>query len=324
MNISDPVGVLIILNWRNVPDTIECLEFLGESRAPVLVVDNGSGGGAAEELCSYIEQSGHANYHWLALEKNFGFSGGMNRGIRHAAEVLDADAVLLLNSDARCSSEVVDELLAYVASSSELGLVSGLVLFGAGDDRVWFAGGYINKLRGQAVVPHFRERWSSLVQPAADAQESEFVSLAAAALRIDTFRHVGDLDEDFFFGYEEWDYSLRCRAAGYRNEYLPSAVIYHSGDGSHDNFEPAYIYNSYRNKLTFQYKHIGRFFWLWVLWFAAYALTALPRRVSRLNAGRVSTSDVRRAATWAIWDFFRLGRRMTEAQLQDYRSRASR
>lgn len=313
-------GAVIVLNWRNSAETIRCLEYLEPLSDPVLVIDNGSGDGSVEHLSAYIANL--SGGHLLVLERNFGFAGGMNRGIEYAAQVLGADAVLLLNNDARCPPATAARLLSYAMETDGLGLVTGVVLFAPDDDRVWFAGGYLDKWRGQAVVPEFKRRWSE-VPPRSDPQVSEFVSLAAAAFRVDTFERVGPLDEDFFFGYEEWDYSKRCIDAELKNQYLPSCVLYHSGDGSHDNFAPTYIYNSYRNKLTYQVKHLGRLFAPWLCIFCLYSAIWLPKRITRLNGARVRTADVRHAVAWAIMDFFRLGRRVTEDQLSSYQRRIS-
>ena len=72
---------VVLLNWRNFDDTLECMESLisSQSDCAILVVDNDSGDGSAERL----EATGLATV-VLRSGGNLGFSGGNNVGLRWA------------------------------------------------------------------------------------------------------------------------------------------------------------------------------------------------------------------------------------------------
>ena len=70
---------------------------------------------------------------------------------------------------------------------------------------------------------------------------------------------------------EDWATSIKLQAAGYKLYYFPEFLAYHSADGSHWNYDPKFVYNSYRNKLIFQEKYLPRFtFALWKFVFGVY------------------------------------------------------
>ena len=91
---------IIVLNWNNWHETIACLESLRGVTSPrwqAVVVDNGSTDDSVAQIRAWAEQCG-----WpvvdaagddgcglgplalLSTERNLGYTGGNNAGIRHA------------------------------------------------------------------------------------------------------------------------------------------------------------------------------------------------------------------------------------------------
>lgn len=97
---------------------------------------------------------------------------------------------------------------------------------------------------------------------------------------------VGLLSEDYFFGVEEWEFSVRARRAGFKLFYVPGFLGAHEADGSHWNYDPKFVYNSYRNKLIFQQSHLPRL--LFPVWKAAFAFYGkhFARRARQRLIGR--------------------------------------
>jgi GT2 family glycosyltransferase len=147
-----------------------------------------------------------------------------------------------------------------------------------------------------------------------------FVSLALAFLRRDVLEGVGLLNEDFFFGAEEWDYSLRVRRAGYDLVFDPEVRAMHTGGGSHSNSDPMWIYNGYRNKIAFQYRYLSRpLFALWLIIFHFYTAVVGPLVVPRLHKTAPSRRALRRSGMQAIRDFHRYGPRVELTHLEEFR-----
>ena len=79
----------VVLSWNGREDTLACLRSLEGEDVEVIVVDNASEDRTAEAV---------TGVELIRNERNLGYAGGMNVGIRRALE-RGADAVLLLNND---------------------------------------------------------------------------------------------------------------------------------------------------------------------------------------------------------------------------------
>ena len=153
------------------------------------------------------------------------------------------------------------------------------------------------------------------------ARDVTFVSLAFAVTRRDVIERVGLVANEYFFGQEEWDYSLRVRKSGYRLRYEPSIGCIHGGDGSHNNSSPEFVYNGYRNKLIFQQRYLPRWaFPVWRMAFGLYARTILPPTCVWIRGTKLPIRLLRFCALEALRDHTP-GRRIEEADLLDFRQR---
>ena len=86
MNKNDVVAI-IVLNYNKKKDILECLDSifnLDYNEFEVIVVDNGSSDGSAEEI-----KTKYPNVHLIESKKNLGASGGRNLGIKYATENFD-------------------------------------------------------------------------------------------------------------------------------------------------------------------------------------------------------------------------------------------
>lgn len=91
---------IVILNYLNYKDTIECVESIAIDRYPVkeiIVVDNGSPNDSKAKLEERFRNM--TGVHFVANAENVGFARGNNLGIRYATEILGCRFVLLVNND---------------------------------------------------------------------------------------------------------------------------------------------------------------------------------------------------------------------------------
>ena len=261
------VGAIIILNWRKADMTVavaRSLESLGDWE--VVVVDNGSGDGSADII------EGETSATVLRLPENVGFARGVNAGLRYVLST-GAQFVAFVNNDALVHPSAFRHAQAALAPDPGIGLLGGRI--DRPDGSSWYGGGSLHLVRGAvSAVPRRRADVER-------ARDVTFVTLAFAITRADVIRHVGLLAEEYFFGQEEWDYSLRMRRAGYRLRYEPDVHCVHGGDGSHNNLSPQFVYNGYRNKILFQEKYLPRpAFLMWRTAFFIYALVGTSVRAA--------------------------------------------
>ena len=95
----DKIGI-VILNYLNYKDTIECVESIAIDEYPakeIIIVDNGSPNSSKAELEEKFTNIG--GIHLLFSDQNEGFARGNNIGIRHAIDHLKCNFVLLVNND---------------------------------------------------------------------------------------------------------------------------------------------------------------------------------------------------------------------------------
>ncbi len=234
---SLPQVCVIVLNWKNFPDTKNCLDSLEQSTYPnlrIIVVDNCSNDNSVERL-----RKEYPHLPLIVNNQNLGFARGCNVGIRQALRDRQCAYVLLLNNDAVVCKDSLLEAIEFAESDGRIGVISGKILLFEVD-------------RGQYETPC----------------EVGFATGALMLIKREVLERVGLLPEEYFFGIEEWDYSFNVRRSGYRLCYVPKFVAYHKADGSHWNYDPKFVYNSYRNKLIFQEKYLP---WgLFPLWKAVF------------------------------------------------------
>ena len=275
---SNPKVSIVILNWNNFRDTTRCIESAlscGYRHLEVIVVDNSSTDGSVERIASQFP-----GLQIVRNESNLGFSRGCNRGIQAALKDPQCRFVLLLNND--CTLQPGGLVLAVRAMtrSSDIGVVTGKVYFGDGSRRIWHAGGRVSLFAGQAVARGFREIDIGQFDNESD---TGWASGAMMLVSREVLAKVGMLPEEYFFGVEEWDYSLAVLRNGFRIRYVPTFVGFHSGGGSHHNHDPKFVYNYYRNKLIFQQRQLGTFlFYLWLIPFRTYLNLRMRRHVQRI------------------------------------------
>lgn len=215
--------VVVVLNWHGRTDTLTCVESLvtGSPEAEVLVVDNGSADGT---LAAVAERWPAA--HVLALARNHGFSGGMNRGIRHALESLDAGTVTILNNDTVIAPGTMAALAA-IAASAPLA-VSPVVRYRDAPERIWFGGGSLDVANG---FP-FHTAPEDLAPCVAGVRPSTVLAGCCITARSETWRRVGLFDERFFLNFEDSEWSLRATGRGVRLVVACDVEILHAVSAS--------------------------------------------------------------------------------------------
>ena len=232
-----------------------------------MVIDNGSGDGSPDA----IERT-YPDVPIVRLPQNEGFARGTNAGLSWVLAHDEYDTVVFLNNDARLSDDDLLRAVYMVRNDRSIGLLTGKILHP--DGRLWYGGGRLRRWRGGVdIFGAGRQDHGQCDSP----RDVTFISLAFAVTRRDVIERVGLLANEYFFGQEEWDYSLRMRKAGYRLRYEPSVGCVHGGDGSHNNSAPEFVYNGYRNKLIFQQHYLPCWaFPVWRMAFVLYARTIQP------------------------------------------------
>lgn len=213
----------------------------------VIVVDNGSNDGSADEA----ERAFGDRIRIIRTGRNLGFAGGNNVGFAHAT----GDWMFLLNSDAVCDPNVVEDLMTFVADRPDVGQLACRVL--------------------QAGQPHFFDSVGLLLYPDGvcrsrgweekdlgqyDRPEEVIAPHGCAcALRASMLKQIGGFDEDFFCYLEDMDLGVRGQLAGWKCWYVPTARILHRKSATAGNYSVFKAFHVERNRIYCLWKWIPRF-----------------------------------------------------------------
>ncbi|MGG4405951.1 glycosyltransferase family 2 protein [Geobacillus stearothermophilus] len=241
---SFPLVYVILLNYNGYKDTIECIESLEKVTYPnmkIVIVDNNSTDGSEQIIKEKFPQ-----HTFIQTGDNLGFAGGNNVGINYALEQ-GADYVCLLNNDTVVEKDFLDKLVETAEKDETIGIVGGTILQYEDNKKIWYAGGYFNRIGGKAV--HIKKLPKQILN------EVTFITGCLQLIRRKVLLEVGLLPEEYFLYYEDLDYCMQVRNKGYRLIYDKRAVIYHKCGGTASYKSPISIYYSNRNRLIFYKKY---------------------------------------------------------------------
>ncbi len=222
---------IIIVSWNVRELLLACLSALpaaiGETLSyEIIVVDNASSDGtvaAVEAACPEVKI--------IANRDNMGFTAGNNQGLAEA----QGRYVLFLNPDTQPLPGSIAELVRFLESSPDVGIVG---------PRLWYGDGRPQPSRRRfptlpilftesTIIQHYCpnlplfKRFVMADQPDDTPQEVDWLVGAALLARREVIAQIGPWDEAFFMYSEELDWCKRAKEAGWRIAYNPAAEIIH-------------------------------------------------------------------------------------------------
>ncbi|MGK2848584.1 MAG: glycosyltransferase family 2 protein [Minisyncoccota bacterium] len=217
MEMFPKVGI-IVLNYNGAEYLLACLQSLYDLEYPykdIIVVDNNS-----DDQSMAMAQHSFPQLSFIKNEENYGFARGMNIGIIHAL-TRGAEWCWLFNADAKADRQSLKCLI--LASRQSASVLLSPTIFETQRNRLWFAKGRVNffRMRAEHVLPTKEECGM-------DQYPSDFLTGCAMLIHRDLIKHIGFLDERFFLYYEDVDYSLRARQAGFIPRVVTDARVEHS------------------------------------------------------------------------------------------------
>jgi len=228
-----PLVCAIVLNWNGgdaVPACLRSLEKSTYAALHVVVVDNGSTDGSISKIVEALSTRGGSGT-LLCNGRNLGFTGGVAVGLREALR-RDARYVLLLNDDATLDPACLTTLVLALEGRPDAGLAGPRIVWADRRDRLWSAGMSVSW--ASATVYAHRDERAGTVGTIDPTARRLVQGLSGCALLVDRamIDAVGFLDERYFAYYEDLDWCLRARAAGWRSLYVGDAVAAHAGSVS--------------------------------------------------------------------------------------------
>ena len=210
------VTSIIILSYNGLEYTQLCLQSIRKNTKPgtyeIIVVDNGSTDGSAEWLASQTD------IRCIFNKKNVGFPKGCNQGLK----IAKGTDLLLLNNDTIVTPHWLDNMLIALHSRANVGAVGCLTNYCANEQIISLPYQSIEEL--MEVTDMFNQSDPIKWHP--------WMMLVGYCLlfKREVYLRLGGLDEEFSPGnYEDDDYCLRMRKAGYELLLCEDTYIHHFG-----------------------------------------------------------------------------------------------
>lgn len=236
---------VVIPNFNGMKYIASCLDSLyaGTKVPAVIVVDNASSDGSCEVIAEKYPQ-----VTLIRLKENTGFCHAVNVGIIKA----ETEFVFLLNNDTTVDADCVELLEKAMDQSPNVFSAGAKIINMKHPEKIDDAGDFYCAL-GWAFA-------RGKDQPAEKYRQSDriFAACGAAALyRRELFGKTGVFDEQHFAYLEDIDVGYRANIWGYRNMYVPDALVFHAGSGvsgsRHNTFK---VDLSSRNSIYLIYKNM--------------------------------------------------------------------
>lgn len=212
---------IILVTYNGLEVTKNCVESIRKfTNVPyeLIIVDNGSTDGTLD----YLESQSNINL--IRNSENLGFSAGNNIGIKNSK----GDYILLLNNDTIVTENWLKGLLRAINLAPEVGL--------AGPKTNWiFSNTQIVKDANYKTEEELQTFAKDFTDKNRNQYELTNEKLVGFCLLIkkEVIDKVGYLDEDFGTGnFEDDDYCLRSRLAGYEKIVAGDVFIHHEGNFS--------------------------------------------------------------------------------------------
>lgn len=288
--------LVVIVNYRTPGLTIDCLRSLvSEVRSlpgtRVIVTDNASGDESVEKIGAAINTEGWSD--WVSfqpLERNGGFAFGNNAAIRPVLQSTNPPPyILLLNPDTIVRPDALKELVDFMNEHPDVGIAGSRLEDPDGTPqhsafRFHTVFSELDFGLRLGVISKLLAKWDIAPPISEEICQTDWVAGASMIIRREVFEAAGLMDEEYFMYYEEMDFCLQAKKAGWSCWYVPQSRVVHlvgQSSGVTDTKRPPkrlpqYWFDSRRRYFLKNYS------WLYtaladILWASGFALWRLRR-----------------------------------------------
>lgn len=256
-----PLVAIAILNWNGkhwlekfLPNVINFSE-----EANIYIIDNAS----TDDSVSFVEKH-FPNVEIIKNNKNTGFAGGYNEGLKHISE----DIYCLLNSDVEVTENWIKPIATLFEKNPEIAAIQPKIRSFEDDKSFEFAGaggGFIDNLG----YPYCRGRVFEKLEEDHGQYDDEceifWASGCAMFIRKADYWAMNGLDERFFAHQEEIDLCWRLKNAGRKIYYCGKSTVFHVGGGTLNKQSPQKTFLNIRNNLSMLLKNLPKSTLLWLI-----------------------------------------------------------
>jgi GT2 family glycosyltransferase len=242
---------IIIPVYNGLKMTQACLDSLYENTSDidfeVIIIDNASKDNTYEWLSE--EKKKRHNLIIFKMDRNIGFGPAVNIGLQHST----GKYAVLLNNDTLVAPGWLDNLLSAMKVDPSIGIASPVTNY-VGE------GPQIDK-HAQDLPPDpiaIAEYAKNISDRTEICYEPNRLVFFCVIIRHEIVDLLGYLDEGFEKGnFEDDDYCLRARMAGYRLAIVKNSFVYHKGSATFTANKISHSQYMEQNRIRF-YEKVGR------------------------------------------------------------------
>lgn len=246
---QNPQISFITICYNGLNDTCDLIEslkkYVHSVTYEIIVVDNASIQNEALII--------HEKYPFVKVirsEKNLGFSGGNNLGIKESC----GEYIFIINNDTFIEDDGMNHLIKKMESNPNIGAVSPKIRFAFPPKNIQFAGfTHLSNitLRNETIGYGQPDNGDFNI-----SRQSPYLHGAAMMVRREVIEKVGLMPEIFFLYYEELDWCTHITRAGYKLWYEPACTIFHKESQSTGQLSTLKVYYMTRNRLLYAKRNL--------------------------------------------------------------------
>lgn len=288
----------VVCTWNKRDDLLECLASLAKVAGEpfdVVVVDNASSDGTAEAVRRRFPA-----VKLIVNTKNLGGAGGFNTGLRYVLDAGKYRSAWLLDNDVVVDPGALTGLRAEFDRDQTVAVAGSLILRRDAPTTLQELGARVS-LETFEREPLYKDHPLSAIGP--EPVEVDYVPACSLLVDLDKVRQVGLLDEGYFLYYDDVEWCMRLKRAGYKVVAVPASRVWHR-EGGRNRTSNLPVYYAWRNAGHFFLETVARSGqsepFLDVFLRRAFVAIALTKRLGKPNSCRTIVT--------ALWDAL-LGRR---------------
>lgn len=218
-----PSICILVLNYNSALESIHLYnEILSFNRIDlsIFVIDNNSRREDRKLLIKNVPKDT-----LILNSRNLGYAAGNTRGINLAIEN-EFEYIFLLNPDIRLNKDVIDRLLFQLEKNQNIAVIGPRICYRENQNLIYSDGGVVKAEKG-FLTDHLNcnRKVHEVENPG--LHTVDYVNGSCFLLRASIWEKIGGMREDFFLYFEETEWCLRAKKAGFLCMVDSEVAAYH-------------------------------------------------------------------------------------------------